>query len=329
MKKTIPALCATLSLAVVSLSVGLSLTAAWAQSDYPNRTVRILIGFSPGSVADTPARLLAQKFSTEFGQQFIVENKPGAGGIAAAQAVTQAKPDGYTLFLVSNGTAVSASLFKSLPFDPVKDFAPVGTLAFFALGIVVNSDGKIATLQDLVAAGKAGTRLNVGTINIGSTQHLAAELFKSQTGIDLTIVPYKSSPDVVAALRAKDVQVVFEILPPLVPQIKSGWMKALAVTGDQRFPGLPNVPTAVESGFKDYKVTSWNGISAPAGTPAAVVERLNKEINAIVAMPDVKQKLLDLGVEARGSTPQALGQLLVAEIDKWKQVVLRAKIEKQ
>jgi len=185
------------------------------------------------------------------------------------------------------------------------------------------------SLQDFVAAGKSGTKFNVGTINVGSTQHLAAELFKSQTGIDLTIVPYKNSPDVVAALRAKDVHVVFEILPPLLPQIKSGWMRALAVTGEQRFPGLPNVPTAVESGLKDYKVTSWNGISAPAGTPPAVVERLNKEIQAIVAMPDVKQKLLDLGVEARGSTPQALDQLLVAEIDKWKQVVARAKIEKQ
>jgi len=302
---------------------------AMAADAYPSKPVRVVVPFGPGGVADVTIRVIAQKLSERMGQQFVVENKPGAGGIAAAQAVTQAKPDGYTLFLVSNGTAVSASLFKSLPFDPVKDFAPVGTLAFFSLAIVVNADGKIATLQDLVAAGKAGTKFNVGTINIGSTQHLAAELFKSQTGIDMTIVPYKSSPDVVAALKAKDVQVVFEILPPLLPQIKSGWMKALAVTGERRFPGLPNVPTAAESGLKDYEVTSWNGISAPKGTPPDVVERLNKEINAVVAMPDVKQKLLDLGVEARGSTPQALNQLLVSEIDKWKQVVLRAKIEKQ
>jgi len=302
---------------------------ATAADSYPAKPVRIVVPFGPGGVADVTIRVIAQKLSERMGQQFVVENKAGAGGIAAAQAVKQAKPDGYTLFLVSNGTAVSASLFKSLPFDPVKDFAPVSTLAFFSLAIVVNSDDKIVSLQDFVAAGKSGTKFNVGTINVGSTQHLAAELFKSQTGIDLTIVPYKNSPDVVAALRAKDVHVVFEILPPLLPQIKSGWMRALAVTGEQRFPGLPNVPTAVESGLKDYKVTSWNGISAPAGTPPAVVERLNKEIQAIVAMPDVKQKLLDLGVEARGSTPQALDQLLVAEIDKWKQVVARAKIEKQ
>jgi tripartite-type tricarboxylate transporter receptor subunit TctC len=302
---------------------------AAAADAYPSKPVRIVVPFGPGGVADVTIRVIAQKLSERMGQQFVVENKPGAGGIAAAQAVTQAKADGYTLFLVSNGTAVSASLFRSLPFDPVKGFAPVSTLADFSLAIVVNGESRIASLKDLVAAGKSGAKFNVGTINVGSTQHLAAELFKSQTGIDFTIVPYKNSPDVVAALKAKDVDVVFEILPPLLPQIKSGWMKALAVTGEKRFPGLPNVPTAVESGLKDYRVTSWNGISSPAGTPPAVVERLNKEINAIVAMPDVKQKLLDLGVEARGSTPQALEQLLVAEIDKWKQVVERAKIEKQ
>jgi tripartite-type tricarboxylate transporter receptor subunit TctC len=302
---------------------------ACAADAYPAKPVRIVVPFGPGGVADVTIRVVAQKLGERMGQQFVVENKPGAGGIAAAQAVTQAKPDGYTLFLVSNGTAVSASLFKSLPFDPVKDFAPVSTLAFFSLGIVVNADGRIATLRDLLAAGKAGSTLNAGTINIGSTQHLAAELFKAQTGVDLTVVPYKNSPDVVAALRAKDVQVAFEILPPLVPQIRSGWMKALAVTGEQRFPGLPDVPTAMEGGLKDYKVTSWNGVSAPAGTPAEVIARLNSEINAVMAMPDVKQKLQDLGVEARGSTPQALERLLVEEIGKWKQVVDRAKIDRQ
>ena len=304
-------------------------TLASAAEMYPSKPVRVVVPFGPGGVADVTIRVIAQKLGERMGQQFVVENKPGAGGIAAAQAVTQAKPDGYTLFLVSNGTAVSASLFKSLPFDPVKDFAPVSTLAFFSLGIVVNGDGRMATLQDLVAAGKAGAKLNAGTINIGSTQHLAAELFKSQTGVDLTIVPYKNSPDVVAALRAKDVQVAFEIVPPLLPQIRSGWTKALAVTGEQRFPGLPGVPTALESGLPGYKVTSWNGLCAPAGTPQPVVERLNKEINAIVTMPDVKQKLQDLGVEARGSTPDALERLLVAEIARWKEVVVRAKIEQQ
>ena len=233
---------------------------------YPTKPVRIVVPFGPGGVGDVTVRVVAQKLSERMGQQFIVENKPGAGGIGAAQTVTQANPDGYTLFLISNGTAVSVSLFKSVPFDPVKDFAPVSTLAFFSLAIVTQADSKIGSLKDLIAAGKSGTQFTVGTINIGSTQHLAAEFFKSSTGLDFTIVPYKTSPDVVAALRAKDVQLVFEILSPLLPQIKAGWMKPLAVTSDRRFSGWPNVPTVMESGVKDYNVSSWNGIAAPAGT---------------------------------------------------------------
>jgi len=296
---------------------------------YPTKPVRIVVPFGPGGVADVTVRVVAQKLSERMGQQFIVENKPGAGGIGAAQAVTQAKPDGYTLFLISNGTAVSVSLFKSVPFDPVKDFAPVSTLAFFSLAIVTQADSKIGSLKELIAAGKSGSQFNAGTISIGSTQHLAAELFKSSTGLNFTIVPYKTSPDVVAALRAKDVQLVFEILSPLLPQIKAGWMKPLAVTSDRRFSGLPNVPTVMENGVQGYNVSSWNGIAAPAATPPAIIERLNKEINAVVAMPDVKQKLLDLGVEAQGGSADALKQLLVSEVGKWKGVVEHAKIEKQ
>ena len=296
---------------------------------YPTKPVRIVVPFGPGGVADTTVRVVAQKLAERMGQPFIVDNKPGAGGFVAATTVTQAKPDGYTLFLISNGTAVSVSLFKSMPFDALKDFAPVSTLAFFTLAIVTHADAKPGSLKELLAAGKSGSQFNVGTINVGSTQHLAAELFKSSTGLDFTIVPYKTSPDVVGALRAKDVQLAFEILPPLLPQIQAGWMRPLAVTSDRRFSGWPNVPTVMESGVQGYDVSSWNGIAAPAGTPNAIIERLSKEINAVVAMPDVRQKLLDLGVEAQGSSPDALKQLLVTEIGKWKAVVERAKIEKQ
>ena len=316
------------------LAIGLAIIACGAlpresiAQSYPTKPVQIIVPFAAGGVADITARIVAQKLSERLGQQFVVENKPGAGGIVAAQTVMQAKPDGYTLLLVSNGTAVSVSLFKSLPFDPVKDFAPVSTLGFFSLAIVTRNDSKIASLKDFVVAGKSAN-LNVATINVGSTQHLAAELFKSTAGIDFTVVPYKSSPDVVKAVTQRDVQVAFEILSPLLPQIKSGALRPLAVTSERRFAGLPSVPTVIESGFPSYSVSSWNGIAAPVGTPSAIIERLNREINAVVAMPDVKQKLLELGVDARAGSPDALKQLLVGEIERWKTVVERARIEKQ
>ena len=297
---------------------------------YPAKPIVIVVPFAVGGAADVTVRLVAQKLGERMGQAFVVENKPSAGGIVAAQSVAQAKPDGHTLLLVSNGSAVSVSLFKSLPFDPVKDFAPVSTLGFFSLAIVARNESSLTSLKDFVAAAKsASANFNVATINIGSTQHLAAELFKSTAGLEFTVVPYKSSPDVVRALEANDVQVAFEILSPLMPHIKSGKLKPLAVTSERRFAGLPNVPTVMESGFPSYSVSSWNGIAAPASTPRAIIERLNSEIKAVVAMPDVKQKLLELGVEARAGSPEALKQLLASEIEKWKAVVERAKIEKQ
>jgi len=302
---------------------------ATAADSYPAKPVRIVVPFGPGGVADVTIRVIAQKLSERMGQQFVVENKAGAGGIAAAQAVKQAKPDGYTLFLVSNGTAVSASLFKSLPFDPVKDFAPVSTLAFFSLAIVVNSDDRIVSLQDFVAAGKSGTKFNVGTINVGSTQHLAAELFRSMTGIDATIVPYRGSPAVVTALRSNDVQVAFEMLAPVIPQAKSGAVRILAVTSEKRHPSLPDVPTVAESGVPGYAASSWNAIAAPAKTPPAVVERLGQEIARVLALPDVREKLAAAGVTARASTPDELKRLLASDVAKWRRVIEQAKIEKQ
>ena len=313
-----------------AISVCVSLPGESRAQTYPTKAVQIVVPFAAGGTADVTVRVIAQKLSERMGQPFVVENKPGAGGIVATQTVAQAKPDGHTLLLVSNGTAVSVSLFTSLPYDPVKAFAPVSTLGFFSLAIVTRNDSSLTSLKDFVAAAKSeSTNFNVATINIGSTQHLAAELFKSTAGLEFTVVPYKSSPDVVRALEAKDVQVAFEILSPLMPHIKSGKLKPLAVTSERRFAGLPNVPTVMESGFPGYSVSSWNGIAAPAGTPRAIIERLNSEINAVVAMPDVKQKLLELGVEARAGSPEALKQLLAGEIEKWKAVVERAKIEKQ
>jgi len=311
------------------LALVLTASGACAQG-YPARPIKIIVPFGAGGVADITARVLAQRMSETIGQQAIVENRPSAGGILASEAVAKAEPDGYTLLLITNGNAVSASLFKSLPYDTVADFAPVSTVGFFDLVLLANSDSKIASVRDLVAYSKANpNKLNVGTINIGSTQNLAAELFKSMAGIDAQVVPFKGTPAVITALRGNDVQVAFEILAPVLSQIRGGAVKALAVTSSRRFAALPEVPTVAESGVPGYQASSWNGISAPAKTPKAIIDRLNGEINAALAAPDVKQRLQDLGVEARASTPEALKELLVAEIAKWRAVIERAKIEKQ
>jgi len=292
--------------------------------------VKILVPFAAGGVADITARVLSQRMSEAMGQQVIVENRPSAGGIVASEAVAKAEPDGHTLLFITNGNAVSASLFKSLPYDTVNDFAPVSTVGFFDLVLVVDSGSKIGSVRELIASARANpSKLNIGTINIGSTQNLAAELFKSMAGIDAQVVPFKATPAVVTALKGNDVQAAFEILAPVLAQIRGGALKPLAVTSEKRFSGLPEVPTVAESGVPGYQASSWNGIAAPARTPKGVIDRLNREVNAAAAAPEVRKRLQDLGVEARAGTPAALGALLASEIAKWHAVIERAKIEKQ
>lgn len=323
MKKLAGVLCVS----IAALVVGAGPAAA---QGYPTKPVRLVVGFGAGGVADITARIVAQKLSEALGQQVIVDNRPSAGGIVAAETVAKAEPDGHTLLLLSNGNAVSVSLFKSLPYDTVADFAPVSTLGFFDLVLVANGDSTLNSVQDLISVAKAHPeKFNIGTINIGSTQHLAAELFRSMAGLSVATVPFKGTPAVVTALKSNDVQVAFEILAPVIAQIKGGSLKALAVTSDRRFSGLPNVPTVMESGLPNYQVASWNAIAVPAKTPRAIVERLNKEITAILAEPEVQRRFLDLGVNARASSPDGLKALLVREIAKWREVSDKARIEKQ
>ena len=303
--------------------------AAAAQA-FPAKPVRLIVGFAPGGVADITARVVAQKLSEQLGQQVIVDNRPSAGGIVAAEAVAKAEPDGHTLLLMTNGNAVSASLFRALPYDTLADFAPVSTLGFFDVAVVVPADSKIDSVQGLLAVAKANPgKLNIGTINVGSTQNLAAELFKSATALDAIIVPYKGSPAVITALRGHDVQVAFEMLAPVIPQAKGGAVRILAVTSERRFPGLPDVPTVAESGVPGYAATSWNAVAAPAKTPRAVIDRLNREINAALKAPEVVEKLAAQGVTARGGTPEDMRRLVAADVDKWRRVIEQAKIERQ
>ncbi|WP_137175692.1 tripartite tricarboxylate transporter substrate binding protein [Massilia sp. HP4] len=317
-----------LAVGLAALSLTMSLGAS--AQDYPQKLITIIVPFGPGGVADLTVRLVAQKMAKSMGQPIIVENRPGAGGIAAANAVAKARPDGYTLFLMSNGTAVSANLFKKLPFDTQKDFAPISTLGYFDLALLVNKQVPVKSVADFIAYAKANPgKLNIGTINRGSTQNLAAELFVSMAGIDALIVPYKGSPEVLTATGTGELNASFEILSPALPQIKSGAFNAIAVTSAKRFGGLPNVPTVAESGLPNYQATSWNALAAPAKTPQPVIDRLAREINAAVADPDVKARLLALGIVAQGGTPASTSKLLATDTAKWGAVIARAGIEKQ
>src|SRR3989449_5458384 len=265
-----------------------ALTTTASAQGYPARPVRILVPFAPGGVADITARVLSQKIGEGMRQQLIVENRPSAGGIVASEAVAKADPDGYTLLFLTNGNAVSASLFKSLPYDTLNDFAPISTVGFFELVMVVNSDSKIGSVDELIALARANpNKLNIGTINIGSTQNLAAELFKSMSGIDAQVVPFKTTPAVITALKGGDVQAAFEILAPVMAQIKGGGLKALAVTSEKRFSGLPEVPTVAESGVRGYPAASWNGVAAPARPPKAPIHPLHPEVNAATGSPEI------------------------------------------
>ncbi len=309
---------------------GVFSSAALAQPSFPSKAVRIVVPFGAGGVADLTARIVAEKLSGQLGQSVVIENRPGAGGVVAAETVARAEPDGHTLFLMSNGTAVTAGLFKSLPFDTVKDFAPISTLGFFDIVVVANAQSPYKTLGEVVAYAKANPgKLNVGSINIGSTQNLAAELFKSTAGIDAQVIPFNGTPALIGAIRGRQVDVAVEILAPMLPQIQSNAIRALAITGEKRSLVLPDVPTAVESGVQGFVASSWNALAAPARTPPAVIDRLQREINTAVADAGVREKLRNLTIDARGSTPEQTAALLASDIKRWSGVIERAGIPKQ
>lgn len=309
--------------------LALAIGSAQAQS-FPSKTVRIVVPFGAGGVADLTARTVGQKLSESLGQPVVIDNKPGAGGVAAGDAVAKAEPDGYTLLLMSNGTAVSTGLFKSLPFDAVRDFAPISTLATFDIAILVPADSKFKTLGELLAFAKANPgKLNLGSINIGSTQNLAAELFKSTSGTDMQVVPYNGTPALITALRGGQLDVGVEILGPVLPQVTANALRVLAVTGEKRATILPDVPTAKESGLPAFVASSWNALAAPAKTPKDVIARLNKDIALALNNPDIKKKLHELNVEALPGTPEQAAALLANETKRWGDVINAAKIPKQ
>lgn len=304
----------------------------WTQSAFPSKPLKIVVPFGAGGGADLTARLVAQKLAASLGQSVVVDNRPGAGGVVAGEMVAKADPDGHTLLLVSSGTAVSAALFKALPFDTLKDFAWISTLASFDLAIVVAEGGRFRTLAELLAYAKANPgKLNIGTPNVGSTQNLAAELFKASAGIDAQVVPFNGTPPVITALRGGQIDAGLDILGPLMPQIASKALRPLAVLGDKRAPQLPDVPAAREAGgtLASFKASSWNGLAVPAKTPPEIVARLSREVQAAVGQADVSKRLLELNLVAHGSSPAELGALMASEVRRWSEVIARAGIPRQ
>jgi tripartite-type tricarboxylate transporter receptor subunit TctC len=303
--------------------------AASAQN-YPTKPIHIVLPFGPGGVADITTRTIAPHLTQGLGQQVVVENMPGAGGIRAAETVARADPDGHTLLLLTNGNAVSQALFKSLPYDPVNDFAMISTVGYFSLVIVTGAKSKYKTLGDVLAAAKANPgKLNIGTITPGGTQHLAGELFRSTAGIDALVVPHKTTGEVVIGVRQGSLDVGVDFIAPLISGIKAGDLRPLAVSAGKRQPQLPDVPTAIEAGVKGYDVSSWNALAAPARTPAAVIKRVHDELAKALAVPDVQKRFAELGVEPRASTPEHLKEFFISESKRWSRVVEAAKIPKQ
>ncbi|HEY8356014.1 MAG TPA: tripartite tricarboxylate transporter substrate binding protein [Ramlibacter sp.] len=318
--------------ALAAASAAIAAPWARAQPAFPSRPIRIVVPFGPGGIADLTARAVGKELSESLKQSVVIENRPGAGGVTAGDLVARAEPDGHTLLLMSNGTAVSAGLFRKLPFDAQKDFAPISLLGTFDIAVLVAENARFKTLADLLAHAKANPgKLNIATVAVGSTQNLAAELFKTTAGLDAQVVPFNGTPAVITALRGGEVDAAVEILGPVKTQITGKALRALAVLGDKRPVGLGDVPTAAETGgaLAGFNVASWNALAAPAGTPRPVIERLQRETQAALASAELKQQLAALSLEARSSTPEQLATLLASEIRRWTQVIERAKIPRQ
>lgn len=302
---------------------------AWAQS-YPDRPVKILQGFAPGGNADAIARAVGQEMGKGLGQSMVVEAQAGAGGTIAATTVSKAKPDGYTLLLATGGHAVAGALYNNLAYRTVQDFEMVSTITYFPFLVVVPANSKFNNLSALLAAAKANPdQISYGTAGIGSTHHLAGELLASMSKTQLLHVPYKGDSGSLTALMAGDIPMI--IAPPtaVMANIKAGKLRALAATGPQRWSVLPDVPTVAEQGVAGFDVRSWAGLMAPAGTPRAVIDRLNAELQKALQVPAVKTRLEEMGGEARGSTPEEMKTMVANQTQKWIQVVNDAKIPKQ
>ncbi len=302
------------------------LPAARAQA-WPQRPIRVLQGFAAGGNADAIARLVGVEMARNLGQTMVVEAMAGAGGTLASAAVARAAPDGHTLLLATGGHAVAGALYEKLPYQAVESFQMVSTITFFPFLLVTQPDTKLRSIADLVAAAKSTAGgLAYGTAGVGSTHHLIGELMARQAAAPLLHVPFRGDSASITALLGGEIP--FIVAPPtaVLGQLKAGKLRALAVTGPQRWAGMPDVPTVAEQGVPGFDVRSWAGWMLPAGTPQPVVQRLHDETQHALQLPNVKARLEEMGGEARGSTPQEMAAMVAAEVQKWSRVIADAKI---
>ena len=301
-----------------------------AKAKYPNRAIRVFVPFGPGGLSDLTMRIVGEKLGDLIGQHVIVVNQPGPGGITAARSVIAAPPDGYTLALLSAANGVSAAFLKDPQFNPVTDFVPISGLGFSSFVFLTAADSNYKSLNDVVSAAKANPgKLNFGTIAVGSSQNMTAVLFKALYGLDFAIVPFRSSPDVITATLRKDVDVIVDVYAAARSFLTSGQLRALATSGAKRSLAQSDVPTVQEIGHFDFDVLSWNGLFAPANTPAEITAFLNEKTKIALADPDVKRRLAELDIDARGTTPDEILGRLKLDIAKWNDVIDRAGIARQ
>jgi tripartite-type tricarboxylate transporter receptor subunit TctC len=297
---------------------------------YPNRPIKILQGFAAGGNADTIARVIGVELNKSMGQPVVVEARVGAGGNLASETAAKSAPDGYTLVLLTGGHTASGALYKTLPFDPAESFEMISTISQFPFLFTVRSDSPYQTLRAVIDAVKAKPEsVAYGTAGIGSTHHLTGALLASMANAPLLHVPYKGDAAAITSLLGGDIPLVVATPTVAVAQVKAGKLKVLATSSGTRWSGMPDVPTASEAGVAGFDVRSWIGLAAPAGTPKAIIERLNAEVQKAIQLPDVRARLEALGGEARGSTPQEMKERVVSEVARWKKVITDSKIPQQ
>jgi putative tricarboxylic transport membrane protein len=304
--------------------------AAAADAKYPERPVRVIVPYGQGSVADLTARLVGEKLGVKLGQRFVVENLPGASGASAARAALQAHADGYTLTLLTSSTAISVPLFKKLGFDPLKDFVPISSMGFFDCVFASSAASDFKTMDDFLKAAQAkpGT-LNIGTINVGSAQHLSAELLKSLSGANFVIIPFRTPAEAVQALLRNDIQLVVDFPSALHAGLAEHKLRPVAATGPVSAHALGGIPTVAQAGVPGYEATSWNALYAPSGTPEEPIEILNGALREVLIDPEIKRRAAELGIEIRPGTPAEADARMRGDIAKWSKLIAHAHVPQQ